>query len=181
MFSRFTSAARASIVRAQEESLALGDDSVASEHLLLGLATDGDDTVRGVLGALGVDADALRAALRRRDPDGLDADALATIGIDLEAVRRSVEESFGPGALSAGSGGERGSAGRHRPFTADSKRALERALREATELRAGELRPEHLLLGVAADRNGAAAALQRCGTSAEAVRAATLSALRGAT
>jgi len=28
-----------------------------------------------------------------------DADALATIGIDLDEVRRRVEEAFGPGAL----------------------------------------------------------------------------------
>jgi len=29
----------------------------------------------------------------------LDAEALATIGIDLDEVRRRVEEAFGPGAL----------------------------------------------------------------------------------
>ena len=35
----------------------------------------------------------------RAKPPALDADALATIGIDLDEVRRRVEEAFGPGAL----------------------------------------------------------------------------------
>ena len=33
--------------------------------------------------------------------DGLDAAALGTVGIDLDAVRDSVEAAFGPGALDA--------------------------------------------------------------------------------
>jgi hypothetical protein len=50
----------------------------------------------------------LRRALRRRrngwpvELDAartIDAHALASIGIDLDEVRRRVEESFGPGAL----------------------------------------------------------------------------------
>ena len=35
----------------------------------------------------------------RAEPRPLDAEALATIGIDLDEVRRRVEEAFGPGAL----------------------------------------------------------------------------------
>jgi hypothetical protein len=43
-------------------------------------------------------------SLARNAPDPqperiLDADALASIGIDLDEVRRRVEELFGPGAL----------------------------------------------------------------------------------
>jgi hypothetical protein len=35
----------------------------------------------------------------KRTPVRIDPRALAAIGIDLDEVRRSVEESFGPGAL----------------------------------------------------------------------------------
>lgn len=173
MFGRFTRTARAAVAQAQAESEALGADRIGSEHLLLGLAAAGGDTVAGVLRSIGAEPDALRDAVRRRDPDGIDPAALASIGIDLDAVRRSVEESFGPGALS---GRARCDDGR-RPFTAGSKRALERALREASALRSRELGPEHLLLGLAADREGAAAALRGCGTTPDALRAATLQVL----
>jgi ATP-dependent Clp protease ATP-binding subunit ClpA len=112
---------------------------------------------------------------------GIDADALATIGIDLEAVRRSVEESFGPGALSGRQGCRRGRRFGHVPLCPRAKRALERSLREALALRQRHIGAEHVLLGLASDpENGAAMALRRCGTSPEAVRAATLAALRDA-
>jgi len=39
----------------------------------------------------------------------LDADALASIGIDLDEVRRRVEEAFGPGALERTQAGRRSS------------------------------------------------------------------------
>ena len=35
----------------------------------------------------------------RSQPPPLDAEALASIGIDLDDVRRRVEDAFGPGAL----------------------------------------------------------------------------------
>jgi ATP-dependent Clp protease ATP-binding subunit ClpA len=171
MFERFTHAARDAVVCAQEEAAALGHDHVGTEHLLLGVAArDG-----GVLASLGVERAALRAAVAGLWPEGLDADALATIGIDLEAVRRSVEQSFGPGALT----------GRRRrgrvPLCPRAKRALERSLREALAQRDRHIGPEHLLLGLASDPDsGAALALRRCGASPDALRAATLAALRDA-
>jgi ATP-dependent Clp protease ATP-binding subunit ClpA len=180
MFERFTRSARDVVVRAQEESAALGHDQIGTEHLLLGLAARGGPIVATVLGSLGVDADALRAAIRGTDPGGLDADALAAIGIDLDAVRRSVEESFGPGALGRARDRDARRA-RRKPFSARAKRALERSVREAIALRGRHLGPEHLLLGVSGDPDGrAAAALRRCGTSPDALRAATLRALRDA-
>jgi hypothetical protein len=42
-----------------------------------------------------------------RDERVLDADALASIGIDLDEVRRRVEEAFGPGALERTRAGRR--------------------------------------------------------------------------
>jgi ATP-dependent Clp protease ATP-binding subunit ClpA len=180
MFERFTRSARDAVVRAQEESAALGHDHIGTEHLLLGLAAGGGPVVEQILSSVGVGDGALRAAVRDGGlPDGMDADALASIGIDLDAVRRSVEESFGPGALSGRPRG--GSRTGHKPFSAGAKRVFERSLREAVARRGRELRPEHLLLGLVGERDGgAAAALRRCGTSPDAVRAATLRALRDA-
>jgi ATP-dependent Clp protease ATP-binding subunit ClpA len=173
MFERFTHAAREVVVVAQEEAAAIGHDHVGTEHLLLGVAAvDG-----GVLASLGVDPARLRSVVAGLWPDGLDADALATIGIDLEAVRRSVEDAFGPGALTRRHGRRAG----HTRLCPRAKRALERALREALALGHRHIGTEHVLLGLARDpASGAALALRRCGTSPEAVRAATLAALRDA-
>ena len=55
-----------------------------------------------VLRGHGLTPAAIDASLRRllrADDDGLDADALADLGIDLDAVRTRVEATFGPGAL----------------------------------------------------------------------------------
>ena len=180
MFERFTEAARTAVVRAQQEAEALGHDRIGSEHLLLGLAGD-RGIAADVLGSLGADHAALRAAVRSAPRNGLDADALAAIGIDLDEVRRRAEESFGPGALAGGRACRRGAHRGQRPFTPRAKRTLERSVREASALRAGHLGPEHILLGLAGEHaSGAAAALRRCGTSPNAVRAATLRALRDA-
>ena len=173
MFERFTQELREVVTRAQDEATALGHDFLGTEHLLLGVAARDD----GILASLGADHAALSRAVAAEYPVGLDADALASIGIDLDAVRRSVEESFGPGALF----GHRGRRARHVPFCPRAKRALERSLREAVALRQRQIGREHLLLALASDgESGAARALMRCGTSPEAVRAATLAALRDA-
>lgn len=140
MFETFTKDAREIVERARAEALALGHGHIGTEHLVLGGA-----------GAAGLDADVLRAEIAREDLDG---DALATIGIDLEAVRARVESSFGPGALSTGRRGW----GRT-PFTPHAKKALELALRQAVADGAGELRPEHLLRGVLVGGDGRGARL----------------------
>lgn len=171
MFERFTRAARDVVIRAQEEAAALGHGGIGTEHLLLGVAAKGDSA------ALGIDVAALRTAVAEASGDGLDAAALATIGIDLDAVRRSVEQSFGPGALTGRRRDRRG----HLPFSPRAKRALERSLREALALRDSRIGPEHMLLALAGDpESGAAAVLRKCGTTPDAVRAATLAARRDA-
>lgn len=177
MFERFTRAARDVVVRAQEEAVELGDSRIGTEHLLLGVAYR-DSTV---LASLGIDRAALLATVADVRRDGLDAAALATIGIDLDAVRRSVEESFGPGALAGRRRCRRGPLSGHVPFSPRAKRALERSFREALELRDDRIGSEHILLALASEPDtGAAAVLRRCGTTPDAVRAATLAARRDA-
>jgi hypothetical protein len=92
-------------VLAQEESRRLRHHYLGTEHLLLGVLG-----VRGAPGAralarFGLGVDAVRADVARIigiGPERIgedDAEALRTIGIDLDEVRQRVEEEFGPGAL----------------------------------------------------------------------------------
>jgi ATP-dependent Clp protease ATP-binding subunit ClpA len=70
MFERFTDRARRVVVLAQEEARLLNHDYIGTEHLLLGLAHEGQ---------------------------GVAATALESLGISLEAVRAQVEEIIGQG------------------------------------------------------------------------------------
>jgi ATP-dependent Clp protease ATP-binding subunit ClpA len=171
MFERFSDEARQAIVRAQQEAAELGHDYIGTEHLLLGLAADGNT----LLSSFGVTHEALVGEVLREIGPGRPADAaaLASIGIDLAEVRRRVEEAFGPGAL------ERTRAGRvfcsERRFTPRSKKALELAMKDARRLGHGYLGPEHLLLGVLAVREGVAVKLlEALGASPDRIREAVL-------
>jgi ATP-dependent Clp protease ATP-binding subunit ClpA len=169
MFERFTKEARAVVVLAQAEAVALEADRIGTEHLLLGLAAEQGTAAARALGPLGLTHAALRAELERSG-GGLDADALASIGIDLDEVRRRVEESFGPGAL----GGRR--KGRL-PFSPGAKRALELALREALVLGDRHIGSEHILLGLMREPGeDIAAVLRRHRQTPDTVRAGVMAA-----
>ena len=168
MFERFTREARAVVAHAEEQGAALDAPAIGCEHLLLGVAA-GEGAGARVLASLGLDHGALRAELERTG-GALDADALAAVGIDLDQVRRRVEASFGPGALS----GRRRGATR---FTPKAKKALELGLREALALGDRSIAGEHLLLGLMRDpEDRVARLLDRRGRTPDAVRAATLAA-----
>lgn len=105
-----------------------------------------------------------------------DADVLRAIGIDLGAVRRRVEEVFGPGALDrpAPDAGRPARPGlferRHRGpdghLTLDdaARAALGQSVRAAVERGDDYIGTEHLLLGVVADEDSTATrALRRLG------------------
>ena len=108
----------------------------------------------------------------RGEPD-LDADALATLGIDLDAVRERVERTFGAGALARGRC-RRGLMPRGAlPFTARAKKALELSLREAIAMGDDHIGSEHLLLGLAREGDGVAGRILRSrGVDRDTVRAA---------
>jgi hypothetical protein len=107
MFERFTSDARAIVVGAQEHARRLGHSFIGCEHLLLtvsGTAEPAGAALRahGVTPAR-VESEIVRLVGLGRTRDllwGLDHEALASIGIDLDTVRARIEERFGPGALS---------------------------------------------------------------------------------
>lgn len=155
MFERFTQEARAAVVAAQVTARKGDEGRIGTEHLLLGVLAHPQTAGARVLHRLGVSSDAVVGQLRERHRYDLDADALTAIGIDLEAVRRRAEETFGAGALS---GPPTRRAGRgHIPFDVEAKKALELALREALALKHKHIGTEHIVLGLA--RDGTAAAL----------------------
>jgi Clp amino terminal domain, pathogenicity island component/ClpX C4-type zinc finger len=121
VFERFTDHARHALVLAQEEARLLNHGFVGTEHLLLGVLHGGD-----------------RVA----------AQALASVGVSLDAVREQLSEIVGvPQEHPRG----------EVPFTPRAKKVLELSLREARQLGHDQIEPEHLLLGIVREGEGVAA------------------------
>lgn len=94
-----------------------------------------------------IEPDSLAECVRSLTTDSLDADALAGIGVDLEAVRAQVEATFGAGALDAATRPRRTKG--HVPFDPAAKKMLEPALREAIRFTSKGIDTGHLLLAAA--------------------------------
>ena len=169
MFERFSPSARATVVAARSEARRLRHQYVGTEHLLLGLVDVArEDGAHGastniaatVLSASGLNAVYIRSQIIRLVGDGAnglgddEASALHSIGIDLDAVRSRLEESFGEGVLDRP--GPEPTVSRM-PFTARAKKALGLSVREARQLGSGSLEPEHILLGLIREGAGVAA------------------------
>ena len=155
MFERFTSEARQTVTGAQHEARRLHHAHIGTEHLLLALLAQ-DTPSAAVLSRYGLThATALETVLGYRGDDGLDADALDSLGIDLAAVRERVEATFGPGALDAG-GAQRSDSRGHIPFTPRAKKVVELALRESLALKHRHIADGHILLGLLRDGEGLA-------------------------
>jgi len=121
MFERFTDRARRVVVLAQDEARRLDHNYIGTEHLLLGLLHEGQ---------------------------GVAAQALDGLGVDLAEVRRRVEEIIGHG---------QGAQSGHIPFTPRAKKVLELSLREALDLGHDYIGTEHILLGIVREGEGVAA------------------------
>lgn len=117
MFQRFSDQARRVVVLAQEEARMLNHNSIGTEHLLLGLVREGD---------------------------GVAAQVLQSLGLDLAAVRQQAAEIAGQDKQGQDEPGPSG----HTPFTARAKRVLELSLREAMQFGDSQIGTEHILLGV---------------------------------
>jgi ATP-dependent Clp protease ATP-binding subunit ClpA len=162
MFERFTDKARQVVVGAQAEARERKADEIRTEHLLAAIFTVPDNLAITVLGAFSVDKATVTREIDDLRPGGgpaIDAEALSTLGIDLDEVRRQVEEAFGPGALDrtrAALGGRGPRFGGHIPFAKTSKKALQLALREAIRLKHNYIGTEHILLGLLHGDGGAA-------------------------
>jgi ATP-dependent Clp protease ATP-binding subunit ClpA len=167
MGDRFSGQVGRVIDLAREEAERLGHRYVGPEHLLLGLLRDGRSQAARILQAHGVDLAAARAALDRLANQGLvpgprpsDAELLSTLGIDLEQIRRSAEQTFGVQAVKHAIGeavrARRGGVGRvpRTPLEGPAvltTQATWLASRRAEALGHDAVDPEVLLLGVLED------------------------------
>jgi ATP-dependent Clp protease ATP-binding subunit ClpA len=226
MFERFTSQARQVVVQAQHNARRFGHNYIGPEHLFLSVVA-ADDPAGALLRDLGLTPERTEAEFIRLthskpvgppgskaplpaslDPQtsplaGLDAEALAAIGIDLDEVRTRIEATFGPGALSRADRavtrghparplhrllgrGQRGPgrAGRdtapaptrgHIPFTPRAKKVLELSLREAVGLGDNYIGIEHLALALIRIHDGVVPhLLARLDVSPDTIRVALL-------
>jgi len=158
MFERFAKEAREVVVRAQVEARRLHHDQIGTEHLLLALLETGAGPGARALRDRGADPDDLRRRFvcgAGAPGDDLDPAALATLGIDLDEVRRATEAAFGPGALDVR--GRKPPRAGHIPFGKRAKKVLELALREAVRLGHNHIGTGHLLLGLIRESEGRAA------------------------
>src|SRR5262245_35934868 len=143
MSNRFTERAQRVILIAQEEAKRLNHDYVGTEHLLLGLI------------ALG---------------EGVAAQVLANLGVDLRRVRNEIEKIVGTGDNVMLLG--------EIPFTPRAKKVLELAVEEAQNMGHNYVGTEHLLLGLIREEEGVAArVLENIGVRLDVVREEVISLL----
>jgi ATP-dependent Clp protease ATP-binding subunit ClpC len=146
MFERFTERARQVVVLAQDEARALRHNYIGTEHLLLGLL---------------------------REQEGLAAQVLGGLDVELEAMRAQVGRTVGSG--------EEVATGQI-PFTPRSKKVLELSLREARAMNHQYIGTEHILLGLVRENDGVAARLLLdAGADAETIRNAIIRLISGQT
>ncbi|MGZ4190612.1 MAG: Clp protease N-terminal domain-containing protein [Actinomycetota bacterium] len=153
MFERFDKDARAAVIlAAKEEAGRRGDRRVGTEHMLLGLLHDGPSAR-----LLGVTLDSARAA-----SEGLDREALAAVGIEVETLPSRPT-----------------SPGKHRwlastPLTSGARGVLVRSVLAARAGKASRrITTRHLLSGLLGCEppDPAASLLDTLGVDREAVRA----------
>jgi ATP-dependent Clp protease ATP-binding subunit ClpA len=195
-----TQDARTVSICAYEHAIRLGHRYLGSEHFLLALAS-ADQPAGAVLREHGVTPERVEEEIVRLAGAGLfgdlDRDALAAIGIDVDAVHARIEASLGPEALTqAGQAVHRGPrlprlnprrrSGAERdgvflPHAPGVEQSLQNARREAQARHDTQIGVEHLALGLlAASERPVPGILSALGVSAPVLRAAILDRYRQA-
>jgi excisionase family DNA binding protein len=142
-FDLFTKRARHVLTLAQEEAQRFQHNYIGTEHLLLGLM---------------------------REEEGIAAQVLRNLGIEVDQVRHAVEAIIGRGERLVL--GELG-------LTPRAKKVMELAMEEARRLNHRFIGTEHLLLGLIREGEGiAAGVLENLGLQLEQVRTETVRVLR---
>jgi ATP-dependent Clp protease ATP-binding subunit ClpA len=167
VFERFTEQAHLVLDLARDEAERCGHRYLGPEHILLGVLAEGNSAAARILRARGVELQAARTELLGLAQRGVvpaprpsDAELLGTLGIDLDAVRRTTEQTFGFQALGEATWrvtrrpGWRSGRVVWTPLCGPplvAKRALHLAGEQASALSHLEVRPEHMMLGVLED------------------------------
>jgi Clp amino terminal domain, pathogenicity island component len=152
---------------AKAEAEGFGHRYLGPEHLVLGVLADGGSGTSRVLEAFGVTLENARLGLRRLADRGVvpgprpsDAELLRSLGIDLDAIRRRTEQTFGDKAVGravreATRARRRGQGRVPRTPLREPPMLIGQVLRHAGEqartLGAAELGPELVLWGVVTD------------------------------
>ena len=153
MLTRFKDGTRRSVEAAFEEARMLGHDSLGDEDLLLGILRSGEGIGAEALASLGVKLEAAK-----EESEGMLSDALSSIEISLDEVRREAGDSFEM----------RIPDDRKIPFSPRAKNALVGARKEMRRLGDNHLGTEHVLLGILSNEDGTAVRmLERLGVSPE--------------
>ena len=121
MWDRFTERAKHVVSAAREEATRLGSEYVRTEHILLGLC---------------------------REPEGIAARALESLGVDIEALAMEIESQVTPRNAVV--------SGEDITFTPRAKKVLELAVEEARNLNHNYIGTEHILLGLVKEGEGIA-------------------------
>ncbi|MFJ3708988.1 Clp protease N-terminal domain-containing protein [Streptomyces sp. NPDC090053] len=172
MFERFTQGARDVVTGAVGYADGAGESAITEEHLLMALLDARGTKGSFVLTSLGAAGwrDELSGALaetrRRGGVSQADLEALAGLGVDVDAIVARVEEAHGEGALAAGATRTRPL---RRPLAPGAREVLRSALRIAAGRGDRRLGDEHLLLALTGRRGAVAEALAGCGVSYGAV------------
>jgi ATP-dependent Clp protease ATP-binding subunit ClpC len=145
MFQRFTDRARRVVVLAQHEARTLDHGYIGTEHLLLGLIDEGQ---------------------------GVAANALTSMGISLDQMRRAVQDTIGRGTEPLSESG-------HIPFTPRAKKVLELSLRESQQLGHTYIGTEHLLLALIREEGVGAQLLAGAGVDLDRARQQVIALLHG--
>jgi ATP-dependent Clp protease ATP-binding subunit ClpA len=184
MFERFHADARQAVVAARREAACLGQRDIGCSHLLLGIMSEPGTPGALALTAAGLDLAGLRtriAAATRPPAEPLDADALASVGIDLDTVRRAAEAAFGQGALDRAAVPVLESPRGTMRLTRPARKSLELALRAAVRLHSGHISSGHMVLGlIDQGNNGALMALTAAGADIAALQADVMARLAAA-
>jgi ATP-dependent Clp protease ATP-binding subunit ClpC len=144
----FTERVRKVLAMAREEAARLHHEYIGTEHLLLGLIDE---------------------------RHGLAFAVLQKLDVDVDEVRRLIEETVKKGKAAQATGPDL-------PYTSRAKKVLELTMAEARELTHSYVGTEHLLLGLLREETGIAAqVLTHAGASVDAARAEVLHLLSATT
>jgi ATP-dependent Clp protease ATP-binding subunit ClpA len=165
---RFTKEARQAVVDAVKEAERERAPEIAPRHLLLALL--GSSVFEGYPLERADVEEAFRAAGRKGGLSDADTAALKGLGIDVDQIVDSIEQSLGEGALAAGPSRRKRWVFGRMPFGEAAQQTLVRGLREAKDLGHKYFGEEHLVLGLLSDRGLVAEVLAARGVDYSEIR-----------
>jgi excisionase family DNA binding protein len=158
LFRNFTERARKAMVLSVDEARRLEHNFVGTEHMLLGLVSEGEGVAAHVLSSFGVELDKIRS--------------------EIVSILKQGQEKSNPvlsKIKSAMMQGEIVLAGRQVAMTGRAKKVIELAVDEARLLGHQYIGTEHLLLGILREGEGlAVGVLENLGIDLERVRSETI-------